>query len=213
MKKIIITIALVAAAATTSMAQTSVGAGYINANSTSTVKVGDQSSTTESVSGGFYVGGDMTFDIQGGLSVVPGLYYGMLSKSGDGVNIGELAKGHGTTTSHYISVPVNVQYGLNLTYGLKAFVYAGPQFNLGLASKTVISTEVLGSTNKTEINHYGEDSDLERFNLALGGGVGLDIMDKVRIKLGYNFGLLDLNDTDSITQRTNNFHVGAAFLF
>ncbi len=212
MKKIIISIALVAAAATTSMAQMSVGAGYLNSSSTTSVTVGEKTTTTTGASDGFYVGGDMKFDVRGGLAVVPGLYYGMLSSSGEGIDLGSLAKGNSKTTSHYLSIPVHVQYGLNLIDGLGAFVYAGPQFNLGLASTTVVTAEVLGSTTTTKIDNY-EDSDLERFDIALGAGIGFDIMDIVRVKVGYNWGLLDLHDEENVKMNTNNFHVGVALLF
>ena len=69
MKKIILTLALVAAAATSAFAQIGVGAGYLNNNTSA-------SSTGEAlVTNGFYVEGTYNFNVGNFLSVVPGIRY------------------------------------------------------------------------------------------------------------------------------------------
>lgn len=200
MKKIILSIALVAVAASSAMAQISVGAGYLSA--TTTTKIADAS--TSGVSGGFYAGADAAYNLGLGFAIAPGLYYGYLSSNEDLYGVA-----NSSTKSHYLSIPVNVQYSLPLLDELDVFAYAGPKFNIGLASKTTAS--VLDVS--TEIDNYGENSNLQRFDLALGVGLGVDIFDIVRVKFGYNWGLLDLNKSENITTNNSYWHVGAAFLF
>lgn len=202
MKKIILTLALVAAAATSAMAQFSVGAGYLSQTS----KYSLSSSTTSSTANGFYAGADADYNLGAGLSVVPGIYYGYLSSDAS-----YLGLANSTTKSHYIAVPVNFKYSIAPIEMLKVFAYAGPQFELGVSSKT--TTSALGVS--TSLDNYGDDGSLNRFNISLGLGLGVDVSDIVRINGGYSWGLLNmLKDAgDNASIKTSYWHIGAAFLF
>lgn len=204
MKKIIITLAL-AAIATSAFAQMSVGGGYLS----STMKA----NKTSSVSDGFYAGFDYNLPLGvTGLGVAPGLYYSYLTNSSS-AGLAGIATVKGTLKEHYVSVPVNFNYGLNLVDGaLKVSLYAGPTFNLGLASKTVYDANTLVGDSSSETDHYA-DKNYKRFDLLIGGGVALDIVDMIRVNFGYNYGLLDRDATDSGTLKRAGWHVGLAYLF
>ena len=90
----------------------------------------------------------------------------------------------------------------------KVFAYAGPSLQMGLASTSKIT--VGGTTNTT--NNYDNDS-YGRMNVLVGGGIGADIADMLRLTVGYDFGLLDRNSSDNVSLKTSQLHVGVAYLF
>lgn len=202
MRKIILALTVAAIAAGSAMAQISVGAGYLRQTTTTTV--GETSGT--GATDGFYAGADFSCHLIAGLSVDPGIYYGYQVGKEDIYNVGIATT---TTQSHYLFIPVDFKYSCHVADFLDVFAFAGPRFNVGVASST--TWKVLDVSY--EKNHYDEDGDLQRFDLALGAGVGIDLFQMVRIKFGYDWGLLDLNKTDSIQLRNSGWHIGAAFLF
>ena len=53
-----------------------------------------------------------------------------------------------------------------------------------------------------------------KFDILIGGGVALDVMDMVRVSVGYNQGLLNRNnDSDGSVIKTSGVNFGVAYLF
>lgn len=207
MKKIILSVVLAAVAATSAMAQFSVGAGYLN----QTLKTTVSDNTTNAAFQGAYVGADASYYLGLGFSVVPGIYYGYLSSD---ENLGfSLASVSSSTKNHYIAVPVNFKYGIKPLDVLGVFAYAGPQFSLGISSKTTTTGTVLGASGSSVLDNYGDDGHLNRFNISAGVGLGVELFDVVRVEFGYNYGFLNLSNLDNVTSKASSWHVGAAFLF
>lgn len=207
MKKLILSLAIVAIAAGSAMAQVSVGAGYLNQTSKSSLS---ESSSSKGSSDGFYVGAAFSCPIIAGLSVDPGVYYGFLTSSTD-VNIAGFELANGKTQSHYLMIPIDLRYSFHALDFLDVFALAGPRFNVGLASTTTVSA--LGDAVEQKVDNYGENSSLQRFDFGLGVGIGFDLFQMVRIKVGYDWGLLDVNKTDAVTTNNSMLHAGVAFLF
>lgn len=207
MKKLILSLAIAAIAAGSAMAQVSVGAGYLNQTSKSSLS---ESSSSKGSSDGFYVGAAFSCPIIAGLSVDPGVYYGFLTSSTD-VNIAGFELANGKTQSHYLMIPIDLRYSFHALDFLDVFALAGPRFNVGLASTTTISA--LGDAVEQKVDNYGENSSLQRFDFGLGVGIGFDLFQMVRIKVGYDWGLLDVNKTDAVTTNNSMLHAGVAFLF
>ena len=205
MKKIILTLALVAAAATSAFAQFGIGAGYANNNQ----KVGENSSATN----GFFVEGTYSIPVAGEFSIVPGVRYTYLGETTSaatniaGINIG----GSSTLVEHYLAIPVMAQYGIDLG-AAKILAFAGPTFNLGLASQTKVEASVAGISADKPINNYGDNSIYSRTNVFVGGGLGIEIS-SFQIKAAYDFGLLNRYNSDNVTCKDNQFRVGVAYLF
>lgn len=196
MKKIIITLALSALAATSAFAQFSVGAGYLNVTNKTTIV---NTSSTSNFNG-FYVGGDYTVELGGDdLVMIPGVYYAMAS------NKSNLA----TTTIQSLAIPIHFAYNVEISDMISIFPFAGPQMNIGLSSVT--KTEIAGA--QISIENYTEDSELNRINIALAAGLGIDLMETIRLKFAYNWGLLDLNKDEDIKLTNTNWQIGVAFLF
>ena len=213
MKKVLCSLCAAALmlAGTNAFAQVSLGAGYVN--STTTVTSG--SSKTTSPANGFYAGLEFNAPVAGEiLGLSAGVNYEYLqSKS---YTLGSVLAGD--YKEQFLNVPIHVNAGYNLAEGIRLFAFAGPTFSYALSGK-VEPTVSLGSFKiGTEYDVY-KDSNWNRFDVMVGGGVGLDLMGKFRVTVGYDAGMFnklpkdsDGNDPSSTITR-NKLHAGVAFLF
>lgn len=210
MKKLIITLAIALAACTAAFAQKglSVGAGYQSYKwSVTTPKlIGDGTNTTNHDFGGFYAGASYTVLTVGpGINITPGLYFSMASYKDSDYPDDIQAK------QSFIGVPINFSYKLDLVPGTLAIEpYVGPTFSFGLKYTSTID----GWDHTT--NNYADDYDTSKFNVALGGGIALDIVDMIRVNVGYNYYLLNVYNGDNGDvkyQRNGVLNFGVAYLF
>jgi len=207
------TISILAAAsmmllATSAFAQVHVGAGYINDTEiTKTNKDADKS--TDNLNG-VYAGVGYTIHFTDAFAVTPGIYWSMIGKNDSG-SINSLILG-GDFKEHALNIPVHFSYGLNLAPDAKLFVYAGPTLQFGISSKSTVSAS-LGSigASKTTDNY---DNDYSHLNVMLGGGVGAQVIDAIRITVGFDAGLSNLYNGDGdLIMRRNQLKIGVAYVF
>ena len=209
MKKVLMTLALVAVAATSAFAQISVGAGYLANTQKSSYTSGSTTTTNTTPSSGFYAGADYTIDLGQGLGVVAGLKGEFLTRTTTTTILG--VSGTTKTTELYLAVPVLFNYSYALGNDLKLFAFAGPSFAFGLSSKGKFTNNI--NDDVTITDNYGDDSNYGRMNLFLGAGVGVDVMNTVRIKAGYDIGLLNRSSADNTKVNDAQWYVGVAYLF
>ena len=202
MKKVIAIAAALMLIGTTAFAQ-NFGAGYVQ----STQKYNNSPTTFN----GFYAGFGYTAEIMPGLSLNPGLYYEFLTGT-EGASWGSLASVSGKTTEHYVNVPLHLSYALQFAPTFKLFLYGGPTANVGIASTTKITGNVLGFGGTDTIDNY-EDDGYSRFDIMLGGGIGAEIAKKLRLTVGYDLGMLNRIDESDSTLKRNRLTAGAAFIF
>ena len=167
MKKFITTLAILAVAAGSAIAQVSVGGGYLNSTKTQgNVKANAQ---------GFYAGIGYNYSLAPGLTLSPGLYYSNLtSKDANSVSIwGINASSEITEKEHYLTLPVNLNYGLTLVPGaLRLFVYGGPSLQYCLSSKTTTSGQIAGWGGTSDHDNLkANGSTYTPFDVLIGGGV------------------------------------------
>ena len=196
----ILSAALLLLAGTNAFAQMSVGAGYLS--STETVKSGS-SSTDRTPLNGFYAGVSYTVPIASGINFTPGIYYGLAAKSNATSIFGLQIEGK--QQDSFINVPLHFSFGAELGSGLRCFVYGGPSASFAVASKVI--------SGSTTYDRLKDNDSLQRFDLMLGGGVGLEINDIVRFQVGYDFGMLNRTDSENFLVRRNQLTAGLAFLF
>ena len=196
----ILSAALLLLAGTNAFAQMSVGAGYLS--STETVKSGS-SSTDRTPLNGFYAGVSYTVPIASGINFTPGIYYGLAAKSNATSIFGLQIEGK--QQDSFINVPLHFSFGAELGSGLRCFVYGGPSASFAVASKVI--------SGSTTYDRLKDNDSLQRFDLMLGGGVGLEINDIVRFQVGYDFGMLNRTDSENFLVRRNQLTAGVAFLF
>jgi len=215
MKKIFATIAVLAVAASSAFAQISVGAGYVGTTATTEIN----SNSSDATYSGFYVGGNYNINLGMGIGVAPGLYYVNSSSSKDAAAKAfgyTLGTGNVKVKENFLAVPIHLNYGIELTDGLKLSVFAGPTLTFALSSKTDGTLTVLGVSADKTYDNFDEDNnvlDYKRFDVMLGGGVAVDIVDMIRVSAGYNWGLIDLYGNDNAKYTRKGLHVGVAYLF
>ena len=192
---------------TQAFAQVSVNAGYIN--STRATKGAESANAN-----GAYAGLSFNIPIAGGFGIAPGVYYSMLT-SKDVANMGAGYSGTGSFMEHAINAPVhlNVSFGARDT---KFFIYGGPTFQYGLASKSK-SEEKFIISNGSMVSVGGEkdgykDLDNSRFVIYAGGGVGLNA-GGIMVTVGYDYGITNLDKSGNSNSHRSNLKIGVGFEF
>ena len=176
-------------------AQTTFNVGYLN--STLATK------NTSSGSNGAFAGVSFNIPVSGGLGVAPGIYYSALFSK----NTELFGFGTGTFQEHALNVPVYLNYAFALASDTKFFIFGGPTAQYGLMSK--VKHEV-GNVNATVDNY--KDSDFNRFNVYLGGGVGFQA-GAFQVTAGYDYGMMNQYKNTDVTCRRSNIKIGVGFAF
>ncbi|MBQ2447082.1 MAG: PorT family protein [Bacteroidales bacterium] len=207
MKKILLSMAVLMAAAFTMNAQLSysVNVGYANRATTSTLTAGDTKTITKDAMGGFNLGVMASYELMTNVAVNAGLQFDFAANTEKDEFFGIETKVR--TLAKDIEIPVRASYMLDLGEAA-VFAYAGPAFEFGLVNKSVTTIDETSTT----LNAYGEDGVLNRFNILAGAGVGVLYHD-LFLNVGYDFGLLDLDKNDNSSLRTSELKVGLGIKF
>lgn len=190
---------------TNAFAQLSIGAGFVNSTTSLNVSIaGITAAKADAMLNGFFVGGSYNIPIgTSGLGVAPGIQFSYLTNND--VNL-YFTKGDFSET--YLSVPVDLNFGVELADGIKGLIYAGPTFSYGLTSKVKS-----GSLNYDIYDGQLDNlTDYKRFDVILGGGLGVEFYDMVRFSVGYDWGMLDRGPS-AVEVRRNQLTVGISYIF
>ena len=195
MKKLFVLAAAILTAGVAS-AQITYSIGYISTSVKTEYKAfGGTFSNTESMNG-FTIATDDNINLTGDLNVAPGL----------GMDLSFGKYGEVNVTKFGLYVPVDFNYGFELTPDFKVFVYAGPTFDLGLIYS--------GKNGDNKFDYYKKDEgNMSRFDILLGGGAWVTFQDQYRLKIGYKAGLLNTCKTDDTTVKNNVFSVSLGYIF
>lgn len=191
MKKLFLSIVVAAATAICANAQLYVGAGYSYSPTAS--KAGKITERFDR--NGFYIQAGYGLNVGKHLGIVPGLEYEVVTKTEDEVKSPE----------QYLNIPVKVTYGFSLGNIVELGAFVAPTFSMGLTSKAKV--------DDTSVDMYGEDGFYKRGDFRVGLGVYCDLIEKVRINLNYNFGVVNRSKVDDTTMRRNGVQLGVAYLF
>lgn len=226
-KLIAVAVAIFAASIEAS-AQFGVNIGYMTSNTRPAL---DGIDAHNSRTNGFTVGIDSELKLIGNfLSIQPGLYYQHLLASEDIAEIAGLAAKN-TYSDFFLAVPIHFKLGFNIIPDrmLRLYVFAGPTFEIGLKSADKISLsgrDISGEvsydyytgefkTSSTELDnlvasYFPEGEKLYgRFDVMVGGGVGIQVIRFLDIKVGYDYGLVNRyrKEVDKTVNR-GQFYVG-----
>ena len=191
MKKLFLSIVVAAATAICANAQLYVGAGYSYSPTAS--KAGKITERFDR--NGFYIQAGYGLNVGKHLGIVPGLEYEVVTKTEDEVKSPE----------QYLNIPVKVTYGFSLGNIVELGAFVAPTFSMGLTSKAKV--------DDTSVDMYGEDGFYKRGDFRVGLGVYCDLIEKVRINLNYNFGVVNRSKVGDTTLRRNGVQLGVAYLF
>lgn len=191
MKKLFLSIVVAALTAICANAQLYVGAGYsYSPTKTKVEKVSERYDRN-----GFYIQAGYGLNVGKHLGIVPGVEYEVVTNEEDGVK----------TPEQYLNIPVKVTYGFSLGNIVELGAFVAPEFSLGLASKA--------KSDDKSVSLYGEDGVFKRGDFRVGLGVYCDLIEKVRVNLNYNFGVVNRSKADGTTLRRNGVQLGVAYLF
>ena len=223
-KLIAVAVAIFAASIEAS-AQFGVNISYMNSNARPV-----QWSDAKNQTNGFTVGIDNELKLIGNfLSIQPGLYYQHLLASEDIVDLGSQLYAKNTYSDYFLAIPLHVKLGFNILPNkmLRLYVFAGPTFEIGLKSADKLSIAEIGeisynyytgklSSSSDEITdivassgRFPDQKVYGRFDVMVGGGVGIQVIRFLDIKVGYDYGLVNRyrKEMDKTVNR-GQFYVG-----
>ncbi|MDO4512138.1 MAG: outer membrane beta-barrel protein [Bacteroidales bacterium] len=139
----------------------------------------------------FHLGARATYAFQ---SQSQGLYANAAALfSLKGTKVGDV-----TYNPFYLEIPVHMGYKYPIVNNVAVFGEVGPYFALGLFGKA------------NGVNIFG-DNGFKRFDVGLGIHGGFEFSQKVRVSIGYDFGLLDVAKTGSAKNRNLMISLGYKF--
>lgn len=196
-------------------AQLSVGVGFAKSDLKEKADLKSVKQENTSNANGIYVDADYTFKFKYGLGFTPGIEWVFIGdKSIKELGLGDI-KSESKFKEHYVNIPLKLDWGIDIKV-VRVFAFAGPTLSFNVSSKTKTDGTALGTTSSTTVDtkdffeklggKYGY------FDLMLGGGVGVDVLNKIRVKFAYDWGLVNRGN-DDIKLHRQQLKLGVAYLF
>lgn len=217
MKKIIFAAAaaVMMLASYNASAQLSVGVGFAKSDLKEKADIMSLKQEKTSNANGVYLDADYTFKFKYGLGFTPGIEWVFIGdKSVKELGLADV-KSASKFKEHYINVPLKLDWGIDIKV-VRVFAFAGPTLSFNVSSKTDAEGTAFGTTGSTTVDtkdfyeklggKYGN------FDLMLGGGVGVDVLNKIRVKFAYDWGLVNRGN-DDIKLHRQQLKFGVAYLF
>lgn len=135
-----------------------------------------------------------SFTLATGVSVsgVAGYHFAGRQK----VNLGEV----------YVDIPVRAKLYIELSDVVDLIFFTGPVFSVNALSANVRSF-------KEMVDNYSTYPNLQRFDVMLGFGTGVELSKRVRFSLGFDYGLLDRNTVSGNWAHHGQLKLGVQFIF
>ena len=210
MKKVfsVLAVAAILFAANSANAQIGVYAGYTPLTMTSTYTYNGNTSTDNSEFTSFAVGANYNVELPAGLGLSLGLQ-ARYATSSDSVDL-FVAKVKATQTQMLLDVPVLLNYGITLGRDARLSAFAGPMFTYALSGKTTTDANTVIGNGSNESDWYGDNSDMNRFNLSGAAGVCFTY-NGLRLFGGYQMGFLNLTKAENTTLKTSGIFFGLGY--
>lgn len=145
-----------------------------------------------------------------GIGIQTGLFYEMSCQSKT-LEIAGITT-TGKLSDHNLSIPLRIQWRYEIVPDWSVFVYTGPSFDIGVGGKLKQSGEFMGEYVSTEESIYNPDSGFKRFNMLWGVGAGVR-WKFLQLRIGGDWGLLDVNTLDVKTTLSKPLHVTLSYIF
>ncbi|MGM9735426.1 MAG: porin family protein [Candidatus Cryptobacteroides sp.] len=214
--------------------------GYVT--SASITKDADGDRTASPLLNGLRVGASYDFNLTRRLMFQPGVYYSYLT---DKRQLGVIEIGDyyiaDLVNEHFLNIPLHFKYNFEVSDTITGlYLFAGPTLTVGLSATSDIgvanknSSDYIGGadfnyytkeltldlasvsqTTKNELTEYFDNQAFRRFDVAMGIGIGLEILDYLDVKLGYDWGLMNrlASADDGNFVRRSQFYVTAGVRF
>lgn len=111
-------------------------------------------------------------------------------------NLGDDLNYKYTVDQSYLQLPVYMAYKIKVAPGTRIVFNAGPYVAYGVGGRTKPKDGYLNIDNSTDdVNTFGDDGILNRFDFGLGGGIGVEF-GKIAVTGRYELGLTDVGQYD-----------------
>ena len=197
-------------------AQLSIGAGFAKSDLKENVDLASVSQEKTANANGLYFGADYTFKFKYGFGFTPGIEWVYVADK----NLKEFGILNGSNETkfkeHYVNIPLDIDWGIDLKV-VRVFAFAGPTLSFNVSSKTTYTAVLPGAS--AEHKESSTKDFLEKlggkygaFDLMLGAGAGVDVLNMIRVKFGYDWGLVNRGNDDLKLHR-QQLKLGVAFIF
>lgn len=170
---------------------------------------------------GVYAGASYNIEITNfGLSLAPGAYVSFVTGTGRDIDgkkevyrssVGWLRNG----SRHFsLMIPVHAVYSMDLGPG-KAFAYAGPALECGMDFRSWSKgyNDLDGHYKTVSDNYYSKKGyDWRVLDLKMDIGFGYQ-WKFLQANVGFDWGLIDKDPSQSYTLHVHGIHIGAAYVF
>ena len=160
----------------------------------------------------FFLGVDYNMPVSGALNLSVGgqLRYG--TESGESSFYG-LASSKHTTTLVGVDVPLLFNYTIAPSSQISFTLFAGPKLSYTFMGKTKYEGNVVGISGTSESDWFANnagDLNLKPFNVSATFGLALGFQ-QFQLFGGYNYGLLDVDNSDNSTTKISGPFFGIGF--
>lgn len=134
---------------------------------------------------------------------------------------------------HYLDIPFRLKFIMNVLPEMRAFIYAGPTLDFGLSATKQYRTKLgdnnvgkykynynTGKMKESSIPGFAPElpeSPYRRFDVFMGGAIGVELYDIAEVKLGFDWGLINKNKNknvaDYVITHRNMFNLGLSLRF
>jgi hypothetical protein len=207
--KLLIFIMMISTAVSLSSQKIGVEAGYINA----TEETNGSTAIFPAQVSGIRIGPVSEMEILNNVDFRYGVIYSYFMSIFDGT-----FSGTNYYHAHLIDLPLQLQLSFPVDNTLNLFAFAGPNLNFGISQQSINITNIGSSEIKTIYDRYKIDIDdddvydMNRFDLQLGFGAGAQY-NNVQLRVGYNWGMVDLNNSENIDLKRNQLTATLVFMF
>lgn len=144
---------------------------------------------------GGYVGARSFFRFSNVVGLSTGLQY-KGSFSNESAAYYNLQKGDVFFAEHSIELPVAFSVRMALNNKVKFTIDAGPTGSFGFASTMKPNVSVLKYEKDVTYDNY-ENGTCQRWNLFVGGDLGLIFSERLHLKAGYRYGTINVGNSDA----------------
>lgn len=170
-----------------------VTAGYLNSDNKASASSGGITVTTNDR--GFYAGAGLEAPVYG----IDNFYLdGALLYSYLGDKDGDM-----TENMHMLNIPLRAKYKIYLSETFGIFGYGGPVASFGLAANN--------KSGNLSYSLYGSDGILNRVDVKLGIGAGIELSQKIVFKIGYDWGLFNMSSVNGVKMHLNILNIGVSY--
>lgn len=188
--------------------------GYLHQTETTVV---NGSQPTVDLQDGFYAGAKYRINLDSiteGLSLAPGANVSFLFGRHNNQGLLDVMDDKAFMNQIAFNAPLHIQYLFEITPDFKLEAWAGPTFQLGLYDR-VIDDDNNPTLIYNRFKSLAASSilPLNRINLLLGIGLGVEVSELIHVNVGYDFGVLNLSTVANTTVTRGLLRIGLGYNF